>query len=105
MTRQQIAALSLSALLGLAGGYTAAVNAGPVRTVNLCKLPGARCADRSTLDPAMQAELEEIILCCSYYDGECSIVESLNSCHPSAEYAVICDWGRTLIDGSIECYD
>jgi hypothetical protein len=105
MTRQQIAAVTLSALIGTGTGYVLAEYAGPVRVVNLCKVPGARCADLDAQPPALQAELEELILCCSYYDGNCSIVESLNSCHPSAEYAVICDWGRTLIDGSIECYD
>ncbi len=101
-TKQTVAAASLSMLVGLSFGYGTRTVTEPLRVLDMCGLPGVRC---EPIPPALQAELEELTLCCSYFDGECSIVESLNSCHPSAEYAVICEWGRTTAAGEIECYD
>lgn len=88
--------------LAVTAGYGSSIGhlEGRLLAINYCKVPGIDCPPKP-----VTAELQELKLCCSYYDGECSIVEMITDCHPEHEYAVICDWGRTTSSGEIECYD
>jgi hypothetical protein len=81
-----------------------AVASTPVlRVMDYCGLPGSRCLDRD--DAPGDADLAELNWCCGYDGSPCVLVTYLSSCDPEAEYAVICDWGASLPDGSIECYE
>ena len=47
---------------------------------------------------------KRIQFCCTPPDGPCVETTLLGNCDPD-DYVVICEWGRTLTDGTIECYD
>jgi len=71
--------------------------------MDYCGLPGSRCSARD--DAPGDADLAELNWCCGYDGSPCVLVTYLSSCDPEAEYAVICDWGASLPDGSIDCYE
>ncbi len=73
-----------------------------LRVLRYCDLPGMSCRDR---DDAPGIEGEELNWCCGYDGSPCVNVEFLTSCDPEGEYAVICDWGASMPDGSVECYE
>ncbi len=97
-----ISAASL-ALLALLGCSTASASTSPqLRVVHFCDLPGQRCLD---IDAGNTGDLAELNWCCGYDGSPCVLVTYISSCDPEGEYAVICDWGASLPDGSIECYE
>lgn len=105
MTLRDLGMVAAGLLGGVAIGYVASSVTEPARVVRFCDLPGVECRPLAGATAEVQAELAELILCCSYYDGECSIAEMMSDCNPQAEYIVVCDWGRTLRTGEVECYD
>ena len=69
----------------------------PLRQLNFCKLPGNACEPISTLPDEIQAELVELWWCCPYAGkGNCALVADPLWCDPNAEYAIYCEWGRTV---------
>ena len=90
-----IASLALAALMVCAPA--------PVRVLEWCGLPGVRCLDIEAKDP--DVEVVKLSWCCGYDGTPCTLVAGISACDPEAEYAVVCDWGRTMPDGSIECYE
>lgn len=97
-------ALATVALCLLACRTYAADPPPPVlKVIPYCSLPGLRCLDITTSPP--DAELVSLSWCCGYDGSPCVLVAGIQACDPEAEYAVICEWGLMLPDGSIECYD
>lgn len=47
--------------------------------------------------------LEPLKFCC-HPSGACVLTSALSNCDPD-DYLVICEWGLSNPDGSIECYD
>jgi hypothetical protein len=98
------------ALAGIAAMLAASATANVVtgipvkpRVFDMCKLPGADCPDLCVGEGC--PDVAELILCCEYGTGGCSIAEVMSDCHPELEYVVICTWGRSLESGGVECYD
>ncbi len=91
------ASLALLALLGCSTASTPTL-----RVMRYCDLPGQRCLD---IDAGNEGNLAELSWCCGYDGSPCVLVTYISSCDPEGEYAVICDWGASLPDGSIECYE
>jgi hypothetical protein len=80
-----------------------------LRTIDFCTLPGNRCGEMSKLPYQEQEELHALWWCCPYVGAEgCSWVDDSTWCDPEAEYAVYCEWGRTVPQssetGTVECY-
>ncbi len=99
------------ALAGILAGLATSVGVDVVQAVrestprvfNMCRLPGANCPDLCVGEAC--PEVAEIIVCCEYATGGCSIAEMMSDCHPELEYVVVCDWGLELADGGVECFD
>ena len=99
---------TLLTLSALACSTAQASTAQPLRVIEFCKQPGARCLD---LDDSVETvELQELWWCCPYGgNGLCDLVTSPQFCDPSAEYAVWCEWGRSVEQSTgagqgIECF-
>jgi hypothetical protein len=103
ITLPRWAALAIAAFFAAAGGGAAVLAPDKLVVINMCQLPGADCLDIGT--QPLPPDVGQIILCCDYLSGECSLAEALSDCHPEHEYAVICEHGRSLVAGGIECFD
>ncbi len=96
-------AIPLALLALLACSPAAASEPPALRITHYCDLPGARCMDID--DAPGEADLQELSWCCGYDGSPCVVVHYVSSCDPEGEYVIICEWGRNMPDGSIECYD
>jgi hypothetical protein len=103
LPRWAVVAVAAAIAASTAGNVSTVVREPDLHIIELCGLPGADCLDLAS-QPVMP-DVGEIILCCDYLSGDCSIAEALSDCHPEHEYAVICEHGRTLVSGGIECFD
>jgi hypothetical protein len=95
-------AISL-AILALAACSSVAASE-PIRTTKYCDLPGMACLDREDA-PDDGTDWQELNWCCGYDGTPCVLVTYVSSCDPEGEYVIICDWGASMPDGSIECYE
>jgi hypothetical protein len=102
-------AIMTLAVLALSLAASCSSKAAELRVLDYCDLPGYRCGSLSSQPDELVGELQELSWCCSYEGGECSVVEFITLCDPEAEYAVICEWGRTVEQssqtGTVDCFE
>ena len=97
-----LAVMATALTIGLCARASAG---GGLKVLEYCRMLGVRCQPADEQPDSVQAELAELSFCCGYDGTPCVPVEFVSSCDPEAEYAVICDQGRTLPSGEIDCFD
>jgi hypothetical protein len=103
LPRWVLAGLAVLFAAGTATGVIIGTQEPELRVIKMCELPGANCPSLCT-GPTCP-DVSEMIFCCDYGTGDCTLVEALSDCHPEHEYVMICEWGRSLVGGGMECYD
>jgi len=76
----------------------------PQRSMDYCALPGVQC--RPCGDGGCEG-LEPITWCCPPYvsaANPCEAVAGANDC-TWLDTVLLCEWGQTLEDGSVACFD